>query len=138
AGGDRVHGSPTPALVGPHAAAAATRASMLARRPRNLGVAEAAATPIAGATALEMVFDIARVVRGDAVLILGAVGSVGGIATTLPLAPGAPGVGGGRAARAEAAPRLAPAGGGVGPPAPPPGGLRAPPPPPRRAAPPAA
>ena len=55
-------------------------ATMIAAKPSCLGHAEAAAAPVVTVTALQMLFDHARIAPGQVVLIHGAAGSVGACA----------------------------------------------------------
>lgn len=59
------------------------RASALAPKPANASFEEAATVPLAGATALQGLRDIARVRPGERVLIHGAGGGVGGFAVQI-------------------------------------------------------
>ncbi|MFF4779157.1 alcohol dehydrogenase catalytic domain-containing protein [Microtetraspora fusca] len=71
--GDRVFGL----IDGAAAEYAVAKASMLARAPERIPLADAAAVPVAGLTAWQAVFEHARVGRGSRVLINGAGGGVG-------------------------------------------------------------
>jgi len=62
---------------------------MIARRPRRLGDTEASSVPVVAVTALQMLFDHARVVAGQRVLIHGGAGSVGAYAVQLARRAGA-------------------------------------------------
>ena len=67
-------------LSGSHAAYALGHAANLAPKPRSLDHVGAAAVPVAAATALQMVRDLARVAPGQTVLVLGAGGGLGAYA----------------------------------------------------------
>ncbi|MEU6717922.1 zinc-binding dehydrogenase [Nonomuraea sp. NPDC046802] len=62
---------------------AIAEASMLARAPQRIALAQAAAVPVAGLTAWQAVFEHARIGRGSRVLINGAGGGVGLFAVQL-------------------------------------------------------
>ncbi|WP_245656547.1 NADP-dependent oxidoreductase [Microtetraspora fusca] len=79
ASGDRVFGL----IDGAAAEYAVAKASMLARAPERIPLADAAAVPVAGLTAWQAVFEHARVGRGSRVLINGAGGGVGLFAVQL-------------------------------------------------------
>ena len=64
-------------------------ASIVARKPRNLSHAEAAAVPLAGGTAWEAVVRRLRVRPGETVLIHGGAGGVGSFAVQMARAAGA-------------------------------------------------
>lgn len=61
----------------------AVRASELAPKPRSVGHASAAATPLSALTAWQALFDHARLTLGQRVLIHGAAGGVGSFAVQL-------------------------------------------------------
>ncbi|MDP3176713.1 MAG: zinc-dependent alcohol dehydrogenase family protein [Spirochaetaceae bacterium] len=64
-------------------------ARLLAKKPRSLSYAEAAALPIVGLTALRALRDRAALREGESLLVLGAAGGVGHIALQLGKAMGA-------------------------------------------------
>jgi NADPH:quinone reductase-like Zn-dependent oxidoreductase len=64
-------------------------ASLVARKPRNLSFAEAAAIPLAGGTAWEAVVRRLAVRPGEAVLVMGGAGGVGSFAVQFAKAAGA-------------------------------------------------
>ncbi|MFG1942176.1 NAD(P)-dependent alcohol dehydrogenase [Nonomuraea sp. NPDC048826] len=80
--GDEVYGAGT----GTYAEYALARPGKLARKPANLSFAEAAAVPVSGVTALQVV---GQVTAGERVLVIGAGGGVGSFATQLAAAGGA-------------------------------------------------
>lgn len=84
--GDEVFGWST---TGTLAQYACVPADQLVRKPDRLTMAQAAAVPTSGLTALQALRDIARVQPGQAVLITGASGGVGTFAVQLARALGA-------------------------------------------------
>jgi NADPH:quinone reductase-like Zn-dependent oxidoreductase len=68
---------------------AVTTPDSLARKPRRLTFEQAAALPTSGLAALQAVRDVARVKRGQRVLVIGAAGGVGTFAVQLAKAAGA-------------------------------------------------
>ncbi|MDD1751970.1 MAG: NADP-dependent oxidoreductase [Methanotrichaceae archaeon] len=78
--GDRVFAKVSPGQGG-YAEYTIAHASHAALMPRTIGFIEAAAVPTAGLTAWQALFDIARLDRGQSVLIHGAAGGVGSFAT---------------------------------------------------------
>jgi NADPH:quinone reductase-like Zn-dependent oxidoreductase len=77
--GDEVFGTG----IGTFAQYARARADRLARKPAEVGFAEAAVVPVSGQTALQAVRDQARVGPGDRVAVLGAGGGVGTFAVQI-------------------------------------------------------
>jgi NADPH:quinone reductase-like Zn-dependent oxidoreductase len=75
--GDEVFGITSPIHIGASAEYAAVGTNLIAHKPRNLTHAEAASVPVIAVTALQILFDHARVTAGERVLVLGAAGSVG-------------------------------------------------------------
>ncbi len=91
--GDEVYGMPRfPALAAAYAEYMSAPASELAPKPSRVDHIEAAALPLCGLTALQ-VLDLAGVVRGQRVLVNGAAGGVGHLAVQLAKARGAEVVG---------------------------------------------
>ncbi|HAS10669.1 MAG TPA: hypothetical protein DCS55_09170 [Acidimicrobiaceae bacterium] len=80
------HGFATP---GTYAQLALTRASALATVPDRMEVVTAAAIPVAGLTAYQVLVRKARVEPGSSVLVIGASGGVGTFATQIAAALGA-------------------------------------------------
>lgn len=80
---------------------AAVDARLLAKKPANLSMREAAALPLAMITAWEGVVDIAQVKAGDKVLVIGAAGGVGHVVLQLARALGAETYGVDKAAAAD-------------------------------------
>ena len=68
---------------------AIAKPSKLVHRPDGLSVEKAAALPTSGLTAMQAVHDVAKVERGQRVLILGASGGVGSFAVQMARAAGA-------------------------------------------------
>ena len=87
--GERVFGMLNGWRGGAAAAHVAWPVSELAAAPRSLPLADAAALPLAGLTALQALRDHLRVKSGQAVLINGATGGVGGFAVQIAKAQGA-------------------------------------------------
>src|SRR5262249_19210382 len=61
----------------------------LVRKPARLSFEEAAAVPISGLTALQALRDVARLQRGQSVLVIGAGGGVGTLTVQIAKAMGA-------------------------------------------------
>ena len=87
--GDGVFGVTNAHFTGGYAEYAVASAAMLAPKPERLSHVEAAAAPVVAVTALQMLFDRARVASGHTVLIQGAGGSVGACAVQLARRAGA-------------------------------------------------
>lgn len=88
--GDEVFGMPWfPRAANAYAEYLVAPARHLALKPKSLSFEQAAALPLAGLTAWEMLIDIAKVGRGDRVLINGAAGGVGHLAVQIAKARGA-------------------------------------------------
>jgi NADPH:quinone reductase-like Zn-dependent oxidoreductase len=81
--GDQVYGATNEQFTGAYAEYAAPLARMMAPKPKSLGFVDAASIPIAAVTAWQMLFDYARVTRGQTAVILGAAGNVGANAVQL-------------------------------------------------------
>lgn len=75
--GDAVYGATNPRFIGAYAEYAIAAAGMIARKPSNIGHAEAASIPVIGVTAKQALFDHAKLTAGQTVLIHGAAGNVG-------------------------------------------------------------
>lgn len=75
--GDEIYGVTNPQFCGANAEYAIASAKMIARKPKRLNYVEAASAPVIAVTAWQMLFDYARVERGQRILILGAAGNVG-------------------------------------------------------------
>jgi NADPH:quinone reductase-like Zn-dependent oxidoreductase len=88
--GDEVYGMPYfPRAAGGYAEYVAAPSRQLVRKPSGLSHAEAAAIPLAGLTAWQMLVDIASVGEGQRVLVHGAGGGVGHLAVQIAKARGA-------------------------------------------------
>ncbi|MFJ9543694.1 NADP-dependent oxidoreductase [Streptomyces sp. NPDC101225] len=99
--GQRVFGPTDWARNGSLAEFVAVEARNLAPLPADVDHTVAAALPISGLTAWQGLFDHARIMSGQTVLIHGAAGGVGSIALQLALEAGARVIGTGRAADRE-------------------------------------
>nr|QXL90852.1 zinc-binding dehydrogenase [Streptomyces sp.] len=98
--GDRVLGMPWfPRAAGGYAEYAAAPARHFARMPDGMGFTEAAALPLAGLTAWQMLTEVARVEPGQRVLIAAAAGGVGHLAVQIAKSRGAYVIGTARAAK---------------------------------------
>lgn len=88
--GDRVFGMPWfPRAAGCYAEYVTAPARHFARMPEGLGFTEAAALPLAGLTAWQMLTEVADVAPGQRVLVSGAAGGVGHLAVQIARARGA-------------------------------------------------
>jgi NADPH:quinone reductase-like Zn-dependent oxidoreductase len=87
--GDEVFGSPFEHGLGAFAEFAAVSADLVAPRPANLTLEQAATVPVAGMTALQGLRDHGRVEAGQKVLIIGASGGVGTFAVQIAKSLGA-------------------------------------------------
>ena len=87
--GDEVFGVTNARFTGGYAEYAVASAGMIARKPRRLAFEAAAAAPVVAVTALQMLFDHARVASGQTVLVHGGGGSVGACAVQLAREAGA-------------------------------------------------
>jgi len=81
--GDEVFGATNPMFVNGYAEYAVAAARMLAKKPAALPHIEAAAMPVAGVMAWQMLFDHAAAREGQTVVIHGAAGNVGACAVQL-------------------------------------------------------
>ena len=81
--GDEVYGATNEQFSGAYAEYAVPFAARIARKPKRLSFIEAASAPIVAVTAWQMLFDYARVTRGETALIVGAAGNVGAYAVQL-------------------------------------------------------
>jgi NADPH:quinone reductase-like Zn-dependent oxidoreductase len=88
--GDEVFGMPMfPRPANGYAELVASPSRQLARKPRSLDFAHAAALPLAGLTAWQSLVDVAAVKAGQRVLVHAAAGGVGHIAVQIAKARGA-------------------------------------------------
>ena len=81
--GDEVYGATNEQFTGAYAEYAVPFASRIAPKPKTLNFVEAASAPVVAVTAWQMLFDYARVSRGQTALIVGAAGNVGAYAVQL-------------------------------------------------------
>jgi NADPH:quinone reductase-like Zn-dependent oxidoreductase len=75
--GDAVFGVTNGRFIGAYAQFAVATAGMIARRPRQISVLEAASVPVIATTAWQMLVDHAAIEVGQTVLVLGGGGNVG-------------------------------------------------------------
>jgi len=87
--GDEVFGVVDGLRGGAQAEIVATDQDLVARKPRGLDHAAAAALPLAGATAMISLEDVGKLGSGERVLIHGGAGGVGGLAVQIAKARGA-------------------------------------------------
>lgn len=81
--GDEVFGVTNERFTGAYAEYAVAKAAMLAPKPKRLNHTHAASIPVVAVTAWQMVFDLAQLSSGQAVLVHGGAGNVGGYAVQL-------------------------------------------------------
>jgi NADPH:quinone reductase-like Zn-dependent oxidoreductase len=81
--GDEVYGATNEQFTGAYAEYAVPFATRIAQKPKTLNFVEAASAPVVAVTAWQMLFDYARVTRGQTALIIGAAGNVGAYAVQL-------------------------------------------------------
>src|SRR5580692_4189397 len=81
--GDAVFGVTIPGTEGAYAEKIAIKAAIVAKKPANLGYAEAAAMALTSLTAIWALEDTAKLKRGETVLIQGGAGGVAGFAIQL-------------------------------------------------------
>ncbi|WP_336598125.1 NADP-dependent oxidoreductase [Paraburkholderia bengalensis] len=88
--GDQVFGFPRfPRAAGGYAEYIAVPSRQLALKPANISFEQAAALPVSGLTALQMLADVAQVGPGAKVLVNGAAGGVGHLAVQIAKSLGA-------------------------------------------------
>ncbi|MGE5303831.1 MAG: NADP-dependent oxidoreductase [Alphaproteobacteria bacterium] len=87
--GDEVFGVTNERFTGAYAEYALAQASMIAPKPKTLNYTHAASVPVVAVTAWQMVFDYARVTKGQFVLVHGGAGNVGAFAVQLAKRAGA-------------------------------------------------
>jgi NADPH:quinone reductase-like Zn-dependent oxidoreductase len=87
--GDEVFGVVDGLRGGAHAEIVATDHDLVAKKPRTVSLTDAAALPLAGATALIALEDTAKLQSGERILIHGGAGGVGGLAVQIAKARGA-------------------------------------------------
>lgn len=81
--GDEIYGVTNQQFTGAYAEYALAIGGMVARKPKVLSFIEAASVPVVAVTAWQMLFDYARVISGQTVLVHGAAGNVGAYAVLL-------------------------------------------------------
>ena len=86
--GDEVYGVTNDKFVGGYAEYAVASAGKMAKKPAGLSFVEAAGAPVVAVTAWQMLFDYARVIPAQTVLIHGGAGNVGSYAVQLARAAG--------------------------------------------------
>ncbi|MGV0809292.1 NADP-dependent oxidoreductase [Mycolicibacterium setense] len=105
--GDRVFGMPWfPRQAGGYAEFVTAPSRHFSTIPTGLGFTEAAALPLAGLTAWQMLVDVAHVAAGQRVLVSAAAGGVGHLAVQIAKARGAYVIGTARAAKHDFVRRL--------------------------------
>jgi NADPH:quinone reductase-like Zn-dependent oxidoreductase len=87
--GDAVFGTTNDQFIGGYAEYALVAAGKIALKPDALDYVTAAGIPVVAVTAYQMLFEYARIQRGQAILVRGAAGSVGTCATQMAKAAGA-------------------------------------------------
>src|SRR5262245_18606550 len=86
--GDEVYGVTNDQFIGGYAEYAVASAGKMAKKPTALNFVEAAGAPVVAVTAWQMLFDYARVIPAQTVLIHGGAGNVGSYAVQLARAAG--------------------------------------------------
>ena len=81
--GEEVFGATNALFINGYSEYAIATARMIARRPASLSHLEAAALPVVGVTAWQMLFDHAQAREGQAVVVHGSAGNVGSYAVQL-------------------------------------------------------
>src|SRR5262249_16915612 len=81
--GHQVYGATNERFTGAYAEYALASAGRTAHKPSSLDFVAAAAVPVVAVTAWQMLFEYAKVIAGQTVLIHGAAGNVGGCAVQL-------------------------------------------------------
>jgi len=81
--GDQIYGVTNPQFIGAYAEYAVAAAGMVARKPTSISEIEASSVPVVAVTALQALFDHARLKAGQTVLIHGAAGNVGAYAVQM-------------------------------------------------------
>jgi NADPH:quinone reductase-like Zn-dependent oxidoreductase len=83
-----VYGVTNPQFCGAQAEYATAKAGMIAPKPKDLDLVHAASAPVIAVAAWQMLFEYARMKRGNTVMVLGAAGNVGGYAVQMALDAG--------------------------------------------------
>ena len=94
--GEEVYGTTNLRFTNGYATRAICVAGMMAHKPRSLSFVEAAGLPVVACTAWQMLFEHAKVVAGQNVLVLGGAGSVGALAVQMAKRAGATVIASGR------------------------------------------
>ena len=87
--GDEIFGVTNERFTGAYAEYAVAKASMIAPKPKRLNHTHAASVPVVAVTAWQMVFELAQLSSGQAVLVHGGAGNVGSYAVQLAKRAGA-------------------------------------------------
>ena len=80
---DEVYGVTNPQFCGAQAEFAVATSGMIAGKPRSLNHLEAASAPVIAVTAWQMLFQYAKAMRGETVMVVGAAGNVGAYAVQM-------------------------------------------------------
>ena len=80
---DEVYGVTNPQFCGAQAEFAVATSGMIAGKPRSLNHVEAASAPVIAVTAWQMLFQYAKAMRGETVMVVGAAGNVGAYAVQM-------------------------------------------------------
>lgn len=81
--GDEVYGLTNGQFTGGYAEYCVASGSSVAKKPQSLSFVQASSVPVVAVTAWQMLFEYARAVSGQSVLILGAAGNVGAYAVQM-------------------------------------------------------
>jgi NADPH:quinone reductase-like Zn-dependent oxidoreductase len=81
--GEEIFGVTNPSFTGGYAEYALASKDSIATKPSSLSFVEAASAPVVAVTAWQMLFDHAKIGRGQSVLVQGAAGNVGGYVVAL-------------------------------------------------------
>ncbi|HEY2474359.1 MAG TPA: NADP-dependent oxidoreductase, partial [Candidatus Cybelea sp.] len=81
--GEEIYGVTNPSFTGGYAQYALASIDSVASKPASLSFVEAASVPVVAVTAWQMLFDRAKVEKGQTVLVQGAAGNVGAYAVQL-------------------------------------------------------
>ncbi|MGC1984745.1 MAG: NADP-dependent oxidoreductase [Candidatus Cybelea sp.] len=81
--GEEIFGVTNPSFTGGYAEYALAEKDSIAVKPSSLSFIEAASAPVVAVTAWQMLFDRAKIERGQSVLVQGAAGNVGAYAVAL-------------------------------------------------------
>jgi NADPH:quinone reductase-like Zn-dependent oxidoreductase len=74
---DEVYGATNPQFCGAQAEFAVARAGMVAREPESLNHVDAASAPVIAVAGWQMLFQYAKAISGQTVMVVGAAGNVG-------------------------------------------------------------